>query len=67
MGAMRTCTLGILSDIHYASAAEQARAETRWVTAELRRRGVEVVTAPPTEFAPAVADAYLELKAAGRL
>jgi len=25
MGAMRTCTLGILSDIHYASAAEQAR------------------------------------------
>lgn len=25
MGAMGTCTLGILSDIHYASAAEQAR------------------------------------------
>ena len=27
MDAMRTCTLGILSDIHYASAAEQARGE----------------------------------------
>src|ERR1035437_5896237 len=25
MGAMRTCTLGILSDIHYAGPAEQAR------------------------------------------
>ena len=25
MGVMGTCTLGILSDIHYASAAEQAR------------------------------------------
>jgi len=58
---------GDAAAVYDASAAEQARAETRWVTAELRRRGVEVVTAPPTEFAPAVADAYLELKAAGRL
>ncbi len=33
----------------------------------LRRRGVEVVEAPPETFAPAVSDAYLALKAAGRL
>ena len=37
------------------------------MTALLRRRGVEVVDAPPESFAPAVADAYLALKAAGRL
>jgi hypothetical protein len=37
------------------------------MTALLRRRGAEVVDAPPESFAPAVADAYLALKAAGRL
>jgi hypothetical protein len=40
MGAMRTCTLGILSDIHYASAAEQARGgdfEFRGITNPLAR------------------------------
>jgi hypothetical protein len=40
MGAMRTCTLGILSDIHYASAAEQARGgdfEYRGITNPLAR------------------------------
>jgi hypothetical protein len=40
MGAMRTCTLGILSDIHYASAAEQARGgdyEFRTITNPLVR------------------------------
>ena len=40
MGAMGTCTLGILSDIHYASAAEQARGddfETRGITNPLTR------------------------------
>ena len=33
----------------------------------LRRHGVEVVDAPPEDIAPALADAYLALKAAGRL
>ena len=33
----------------------------------LRRRGVEVVDAPPHRFASDVSDAYLALKAAGRL
>jgi uncharacterized protein (DUF58 family) len=53
--------------VYDAAAAEQARNERRRTTALLRKRGVEVVDAPPAEFAPAVADAYLALKAAGRL
>jgi uncharacterized protein (DUF58 family) len=50
-----------------AAAAERELAERARVSAELRRRGVEVVDAPLASFAPAVADAYLALKAAGRL
>jgi uncharacterized protein (DUF58 family) len=53
--------------VYDAAAAERARAERRRMTALLRRRGVEVVDAPPATLAPALADAYLELKAAGRL
>jgi len=56
-----------LAGIYDAAAAEQARAERRRLTTELRRYGVEVVDAPPEELAPALADAYLALKAAGRL
>ena len=33
----------------------------------LRRKGIDVVAADPDELAPALADAYLALKAAGRL
>jgi hypothetical protein len=33
----------------------------------LARSGVEVVEAPPDTIAPALADRYLALKAAGRL
>ena len=53
--------------VYDAAAAERARTERRRLTALLRRRGVEVVDAPPEHFAPAVSDAYLSLKAAGRL
>ena len=53
--------------VYAAAAAERARADRRAITAQLRRRGVEVVDAPPASFPPAVADAYLTLKAAGRL
>lgn len=49
------------------AAAERARSERARLTTLLRRRGVEVVDAPPASFAPAVSDAYLSLKAAGRL
>jgi len=53
--------------VYDAAAAERARGERRRLTALLRRRGVEVVDAPPETFAPAVSDAYLSLKSAGRL
>ena len=58
---------GDLAAVYDAAAAERARAERRRLTAELRGHGVEVVDAPPDEIAPALADAYLALKAAGRL
>jgi uncharacterized protein (DUF58 family) len=58
---------GEVEAVYDAAAAEQARAERRHTTALLRKRGVDVVDAPPESFAPAVADAYLSLKAAGRL
>jgi len=55
------------AEVYGAAAAERATAERRRLVALLRRRGVEVVDAPPESFAPAVADTYLALKAAGRL
>ncbi len=53
--------------VYDAAAAERALGERRRLTAVLRRRGVEVVDAPPETFASVVADAYLALKAEGRL
>jgi uncharacterized protein (DUF58 family) len=50
-----------------AAAAEFATAARLRIGAALRRRGVLVVSAPPASFASVVADAYLDLKAAGRL
>jgi uncharacterized protein (DUF58 family) len=50
-----------------AAAAEGARSERAALASRLRRRGVVVVSAPPSSFASNVADAYLDLKAAGRL
>ncbi|MDN3355542.1 DUF58 domain-containing protein [Actinomadura sp. DC4] len=58
---------GDAAAVYDAAAAERAHADRRRVTAELRKYGVEVVDAPPEEIAPALADAYLSLKAAGRL
>jgi uncharacterized protein (DUF58 family) len=58
---------GSVQAVYDAAAAERARSERRRLTAVLRQRGVEVVDAPPEHFAPAVSDAYLSLKAAGRL
>jgi uncharacterized protein (DUF58 family) len=56
-----------IAAVYDAAAAERHRQERRRTTTLLRNRGVEVVDAPPETFAPAVADAYLALKAAGRL
>ncbi|MDQ6874590.1 MAG: DUF58 domain-containing protein [Actinomycetota bacterium] len=53
--------------VYQAAAAERALGERRRLIATLRRRGVEIVDAPPEIFASAVADTYLALKAAGRL
>ncbi len=53
--------------VYQAAAAETALAERRRVTAQLRRRSVTVIDAPADTFASHVADAYLALKAAGRL
>lgn len=58
---------GDAESVYGAAAAERARGERRRVSAALRRFGVEVVDAAPAEFAPALADCYLALKAAGRL
>ncbi|MBC6464866.1 DUF58 domain-containing protein [Actinomadura alba] len=58
---------GDLAAVYDAAAAERARAERQRLTAELRKYGVEVVDAAPDDIAPALADAYLALKAAGRL
>ena len=58
---------GTVEAVYDAAAAARTRAERQRVTAVLRQRGVEVVDAPPERFASAVADAYLAMKAAGRL
>jgi uncharacterized protein (DUF58 family) len=52
----------------YAKAAAIASLEERRrLTARLRRIGVTVVDSPPGRLAPALADAYLKVKATGRL
>ncbi|WP_283138473.1 DUF58 domain-containing protein [Rhizohabitans arisaemae] len=53
--------------VYDAASAERALADRQAITATLARRGVQVVDAPPETIAPALADAYLALKAAGRL
>ncbi|MYR42128.1 DUF58 domain-containing protein [Streptomyces sp. SID5910] len=53
--------------VYEAAAAAQTQAERRRTSDQLRRHGVTVVDATPDQLAPALADAYLELKAAGRL
>ena len=58
---------GTIEGAYDVASAERARSERRRLTSLLRLRGVEVVDAPPEAFAPAVSDAYLSLKAAGRL
>ncbi|RFC73963.1 DUF58 domain-containing protein [Streptomyces sp. AcE210] len=53
--------------VYDAAAAAQAQAERHRTAELLLRRGVTVVDATPNDLAPALADAYLALKAAGRL
>jgi uncharacterized protein (DUF58 family) len=58
---------GDAAAVYDAAAAERARSERAGIASRLRRRGVEVVDAPPDRLPAALADAYLSLKAAGRL
>jgi len=53
--------------VYGAAAAQHASARRAQVSALLRRRGVTVIDAPPDQLPPALVDAYLSLKAAGRL
>jgi uncharacterized protein (DUF58 family) len=53
--------------VYRAAAAERALQQRETLKAELRSMGAEVVDAPPQELPPALADAYIRLKAAGRL
>lgn len=53
--------------VYDAGAAERSRNQRHAMAARLRRAGVAVIDAPPDELAPALADAYLAMKAAGRL
>ncbi|WP_340561114.1 DUF58 domain-containing protein [Streptomyces sp. GSL17-111] len=58
---------GTVDGVYQAAAAAQAQAERRRSADRLRRHGATVVDAPPADLAPALADAYLTLKATGRL
>ncbi|MEU3553929.1 DUF58 domain-containing protein [Streptomyces fragilis] len=58
---------GSVEAVYGAASAAQAREERHHVAEQLRRHGVTVVDAAPEDLAPALADAYLALKAAGRL
>lgn len=58
---------GTSTDVYAAAAAERGQLDRQAVTAGLGRAGVEVVDASPELLPPRLADAYLALKAAGRL
>ncbi|MFE2295340.1 DUF58 domain-containing protein [Streptomyces sp. NPDC059452] len=58
---------GTVDAVYDAAAGTQAQAERRSTAEKLQRHGVVVVDAAPDNLAPALADAYLALKAAGRL
>ena len=58
---------GSANAVFAAASAELALSVRRRTADELGRIGVEVVDAVPVDFAPALADKYLTLKAQGRL
>lgn len=58
---------GTTEAVYDAAAAAQAQSERHRTAEQLRHRGVTVVDATPQALAPALADAYLSLKSAGRL
>jgi uncharacterized protein (DUF58 family) len=55
------------TEVYRAAAAERALLDVARVSAAIRQLGAEVVTGPPADLPPALADRYIALKAAGRL
>ncbi|MEU6080498.1 DUF58 domain-containing protein [Streptomyces sp. NPDC047108] len=62
-----TRSRGTLDSVYEAAAGARAQAERLRTADRLRRHGVTVVDETPGDLAPALADTYLSLKAAGRL
>ncbi|MER7662915.1 MULTISPECIES: DUF58 domain-containing protein [unclassified Streptomyces] len=58
---------GNVEAVYDAAAGTQSQAQRRRTAEQLQRHGVIVVDATPDNLAPALADAYLALKAAGKL
>lgn len=58
---------GTVDAIYEAAAGAEAQTQRRRTADRLEQHGVVVVDASPDTLAPALADAYLSLKAAGRL
>ncbi|GAB3183820.1 DUF58 domain-containing protein [Nesterenkonia halophila] len=56
-----------LGEVYRAAAAERAMIERQALISQLGALGAEVVDASPHELPPQLADAYIRLKAAGRL
>lgn len=62
-----TRSRGSAQNVYEAAAGTQAHTQRQRTAELLQRHGVTVVDATPEKLAPAVADVYLALKAAGRL
>lgn len=62
-----TMSRGSVDAVYEAAAGTQSQSQRRRTADQLTRHGVHVVDATPDTLAPALADAYLALKAAGRL
>ncbi|MEV8533574.1 DUF58 domain-containing protein [Streptomyces sp. NPDC051211] len=65
--ATMAASRGSVDAVYEAAAATQSQTQRRRTADELSRHGVTVVDATPDTLAPALADAYLSLKSAGRL
>ncbi|MFF2370093.1 DUF58 domain-containing protein [Agromyces sp. NPDC058110] len=58
---------GTLDEAYLAGSAERARLDVDRVAAAIRQSGAHAVSAAPRDLPPALADRYLDLKAAGLL
>lgn len=63
----RAAARGTVGETYRAAAAERSLIEREAMKAQLGSLGVEVVDASPHELPPQLADAYIRLKATGRL